>query len=58
NAREESSGVAIEGKNLSLNLKKQGFEVPILKNCSLQIPEGQLWMLLGPNGCGKSTLLK
>lgn len=30
----------------------------ILKNCSIQIPSGQLWMLLGPNGCGKSTLLK
>ncbi|XP_057832070.2 ABC transporter I family member 10 isoform X2 [Cryptomeria japonica] len=55
-----SSVIAIEGKNLSLSLKKQGFniEVPILKSCSIQIPEGQLWMLLGPNGCGKSTLLK
>ncbi|MBA0781221.1 hypothetical protein Gotri_002164 [Gossypium trilobum] len=32
--------------------------VPILKDCSIRIPSGQLWMLLGPNGCGKSTLLK
>ncbi|KAH7434418.1 hypothetical protein KP509_06G016600 [Ceratopteris richardii] len=24
----------------------------------MSIPEGKLWMLLGPNGCGKSTLLK
>ncbi|MBA0577017.1 hypothetical protein Golob_023822, partial [Gossypium lobatum] len=32
--------------------------VPILKDCSIRIPSGPLWMLLGPNGCGKSTLLK
>lgn len=32
--------------------------MPILKDCSLKIPSGQFWMLLGPNGCGKSTLLK
>lgn len=32
--------------------------MPVLKGCSLLVPPGQLWMLLGPNGCGKSTLLK
>ncbi len=31
---------------------------PILHHCTLQIPSGQLWMLLGPNGSGKSTLLR
>ncbi|MEM9567379.1 MAG: ABC transporter ATP-binding protein [Cyanobacteria bacterium P01_E01_bin.34] len=31
---------------------------PILSNCSLQVPKGQFWMLLGANGSGKSTLLK
>jgi energy-coupling factor transport system ATP-binding protein len=30
----------------------------VLKDCSLHVPEGQLWMLLGANGSGKSTLLK
>lgn len=30
----------------------------ILNNCSLQVPEGEFWMLLGNNGSGKSTLLK
>ncbi|CAK9158964.1 unnamed protein product [Ilex paraguariensis] len=50
---------AIEGQNLSYSIRtRKGKFVPILKDCSLRIPSGQFWMLLGPNGCGKSTLLK
>ncbi|RAL38748.1 unnamed protein product [Cuscuta campestris] len=50
---------AIEARNLRYSvLTKQGKELPILNDCSLSIPSGQLWMLLGPNGSGKSTLLK
>jgi energy-coupling factor transport system ATP-binding protein len=30
----------------------------VLKNCSLDLPKGELWMLLGTNGSGKSTLLR
>jgi energy-coupling factor transport system ATP-binding protein len=33
-------------------------EVPILQDCSLQVPQGEFWMLLGNNGSGKSTLLR
>lgn len=33
-------------------------EQPILQHCSIQVPTGQFWMLLGTNGSGKSTLLK
>lgn len=33
-------------------------EASVLQNCSLQVPEGEFWMLLGNNGSGKSTLLR
>ncbi|XP_060169592.1 ABC transporter I family member 10 [Lycium barbarum] len=50
---------AIDGQNLNYSVvTRQGKLLPILKDCSIKIPSGQFWMLLGPNGCGKSTLLK
>ncbi|KAH7861978.1 hypothetical protein Vadar_033255 [Vaccinium darrowii] len=50
---------SIEGRNLSYSIHTgQRKYVPIIRDCSLRIPSGQFWMLLGPNGCGKSTLLK
>ncbi len=33
-------------------------ETTILKSCSLEVPQGEFWMLLGNNGSGKSTLLR
>ena len=30
----------------------------ILQACSLEVPRGEFWMLLGNNGSGKSTLLR
>jgi energy-coupling factor transport system ATP-binding protein len=30
----------------------------VLTSCSLDVPQGQFWMLLGTNGSGKSTLLR
>lgn len=33
-------------------------ETSILKACSLEVPKGEFWMLLGTNGSGKSTLLR
>lgn len=54
-----TENIAIEGRNLNFSVTtRQGKVVPILQDCSLRIPSGQFWMLLGPNGCGKSTLLK
>jgi energy-coupling factor transport system ATP-binding protein len=46
----------------TIRVEKIGFgwcdEVPILADCSLQVPQGEFWMLLGNNGSGKSTLLR
>jgi energy-coupling factor transport system ATP-binding protein len=33
-------------------------ESPVLRSCSLEVPKGEFWMLLGSNGSGKSTLLR
>ena len=30
----------------------------VLRSCSLKVPKGEFWMLLGTNGSGKSTLLR
>lgn len=30
----------------------------VLESCSLTVPRGEFWMLLGSNGSGKSTLLR
>ncbi|KAF7030946.1 hypothetical protein CFC21_042373 [Triticum aestivum] len=50
---------AIEGRGVGFSVTtRRGLVLPVLKDCSLCVPPGQLWMLLGPNGCGKSTLLK
>ncbi len=46
---------AISVKNVTFSW---GPQAPILKNCSLEIPQGEFWMLLGSNGSGKSTLLR
>jgi len=46
--------LAIQVQNLSFHWPK-GEQV--LKSCSLEVPKGEFWMLLGANGSGKSTLL-
>jgi energy-coupling factor transport system ATP-binding protein len=46
---------AIEVKDLSFAWKSGEL---VLDRCSLSVPRGEFWMLLGTNGSGKSTLLK
>jgi energy-coupling factor transport system ATP-binding protein len=50
-----NSHFAITVEQLSFSWHSQA---PVLNSCSLQVPEGEFWMLLGNNGCGKSTLLR
>ncbi len=47
--------IAVQVSNLdfSWHLGEQ-----VLTDCSLEVPKGEFWMLLGTNGSGKSTLLK
>jgi len=47
--------IAIDVQNLYFNWPKGG---KVLDGCCLEIPRGELWMLLGTNGSGKSTLLR
>lgn len=44
---------------LSLRGVRLGYGAnPVLHNLDLDIPEGRMTVIVGPNGCGKSTLLK
>jgi energy-coupling factor transport system ATP-binding protein len=47
------AAIAVENLNFAWHPDQ-----PILKECSLTIPQGEFWMLLGNNGSGKSTLLR
>ncbi|MBD2394522.1 energy-coupling factor ABC transporter ATP-binding protein [Cyanobacterium aponinum FACHB-4101] len=49
------SDIAIAVENLNFSWSPQ---TSVLNSCSLSVPKGELWMLLGNNGCGKSTLLR
>ncbi len=50
-----NSAFAITIDKLSFGWNSQA---RVLNSCSLKVPQGQFWMLLGNNGCGKSTLLR
>ncbi len=39
-------------------VSKSFHDQPVLRDISLQVPDGSFTILLGPSGCGKSTLLR
>jgi energy-coupling factor transport system ATP-binding protein len=49
------AAVGIEVKDLNF-IWPNGEQV--INSCSLEVPKGEFWMLLGTNGSGKSTLLR
>lgn len=57
---EETGGNAIA--EIAISVKDLCFSWPtgasVLQSCSLEVPKGEFWMLLGTNGSGKSTLLQ
>nr|WP_316625120.1 ATP-binding cassette domain-containing protein [uncultured Ruminococcus sp.] len=48
----------LEIKNLSFAVSDEGSGKEIIKDISLEIPDGKLYVITGPNGGGKSTLAK
>jgi len=44
-------------ENINLHLKSEAGEIHILKNISLDLPEGKTVSVIGPSGSGKTTLL-
>lgn len=48
----------LEIKNLSFDVQNDGQNKEIIRDISLKVPDGRLFVITGPNGGGKSTLAK
>lgn len=44
--------------NICVSYRSKGTVVPVLKNLSLQLEQGEILAVLGSSGCGKSTLIQ
>jgi ABC-type multidrug transport system ATPase subunit len=48
----------LELKEVSFTVRKDGGEIPLVDQVSLEVPRGHFMAIVGPSGCGKTTLLK
>ena len=48
---------AISIRNVTKIYDPEGVNVMAVDDCSLEIPAGEVCMIVGPSGCGKTTLL-
>lgn len=52
-----SGKTKLEVMDVNTVFKREGKDLPVLRNINLTVGEGEFICLLGPSGCGKSTLL-
>ncbi|MFM7841080.1 MAG: ABC transporter ATP-binding protein, partial [Nitrospira sp.] len=52
-----AGGTVIRLEHVSKSYRRAEADVPVLRDVSLHVKDGEFCALMGPSGCGKSTLL-